>query len=974
LKLASNSFEGNFPAGLVDLPNLHTLDLSHNHFVGKLPMSLDSLSSLAILDLSHNRFASNARGTVWPDLRALNLDYNQLTGELPIRGLSDSLIELKIANNEIAGLFPSEICSLTSLRVLDLSNNALRGRICETIGDLESLRVFNVSHNRLEGDIPPSLLMTRELTTLNLSHNGLASELPSTSSLLCLQIIDLSWNHLSGTLPEWFQNLHFLELVDVSHNNFRSGRENVLRSGIHKNIWFDPNPWENGSSNGLTYEQTSHERKGGLAETLSFINPEAILKAADANQPHDRTPTDTAPPPSAPQSSMETVIKTDPAGPAATITGQVVDVTGAGVPNTDVTVSSQAITKSAIADESGHFVLPVPPGEYKLRVSANGFEHQDIESVKVLPDNATNVTVVLKIGATTEAVEVSSPASIPEELGPWWNHWITKDGLPEASQATMLETGQEYTFYLELSPAAQKDVANGEQSAEVTQALRDYLTRLKMTGVSETFLFVRINVIGRALALTERVDPVASWTRTAGWIPQFDTAAAGVLSLDLDKLTADSKNAGPDISQSFRAGAIRFGVKALDHGCAAIAVSIWDQTRSLPLDHIVRIVSVGTQTKCSSGGNSEQVTPGTFSLPAKEIAPDVSLQVFEYKVNGDSRSAAFMALRTPSGPCESFHWASDSSVIDQILHSQNFRTVLGQARLTEGLYSSVGEQLVDAFFPSRHSLGGCGSADAFNALKVLSQQRDLRLYARISDTDERLVIVPLGLLAMFTDGGQRVFAHDIRVFQPIARQTLGPTECVKNWMFVLPSNLDGINPGDSRLDLPNVLGSDPRVVRSKQDFLTRLVDAEDETETPNGLLLLAHHQDGVLTFSAPGDSIGYTRFDRSVGSGSIAILSACETTNLTESTKLINRLNTDGVDAFVAASFELDISFGINFAFNFAETIAQEGGNTITLDKTFEKAMAQTVTYESKTTSPERARGMSLELVLAGNPELTICP
>lgn len=119
--------------------------------------------------------------------------------------------------------------------------------------------------------------------------------------------------------------------------------------------------------------------------------------------------------------------------------------------------------------------------------------------------------------------------------------------------------------------------------------------------------------------------------------------------------------------------------------------------------------------------------------------------------------------------------------------------------------------------------------------------------------------------------------------------------------------------------------------------------------------------------------LAFTRFQRDLGDGSIAVLSACETVNLSTSTKLVDRLNDEGVDGLIAAAFELDIGFGIKFAFNFAEVIANSANQTITLEDAYNRAISATVEDVSRTVGG-RARGMGLELVLAGNPQLKICP
>jgi hypothetical protein len=87
----------------------------------------------------------------------------------------------------------------------------------------------------------------------------------------------------------------------------------------------------------------------------------------------------------------------------------------------------------------------------------------------------------------------------------------------------------------------------------------------------------------------------------------------------------------------------------------------------------------------------------------------------------------------------------------------------------------------------------------------------------------------------------------------------------------------------------------------------------------------------------------------------------------------VDRFNDLGVDGLIAASFELEMTFGIHFAFSFAKVVSESKGESITLEDAFTKAVTAASSELAQTTSTERARGMGLEMVLVGNPRLKIC-
>ncbi len=97
------------------------------------------------------------------------------------------------------------------------------------------------------------------------------------------------------------------------------------------------------------------------------------------------------------------------------ISGEVVDGTGASVPNAKVTVTAGAIglTRETVTSEMGRFSTPaLPPAEYEVRVEANGFKKLARSGIRVETDGAVTLTLALEVGSLTERVDVTSDAPL----------------------------------------------------------------------------------------------------------------------------------------------------------------------------------------------------------------------------------------------------------------------------------------------------------------------------------------------------------------------------------------------------------------------------------------------------------------------------------------------------------------------------------------------------------------------------------
>ncbi|XP_038979626.1 MDIS1-interacting receptor like kinase 2-like [Phoenix dactylifera] len=137
-----------------------------------------------------------------PNLTHLDLSCNILNGSIPASiGSLSKLVSLNLSDNQLSGFIPLEIGNLSSLNYLILSGNNLSGMIPPSIGNLKFLRSLDLSWNSLTGPIPNELALMPQLTEVRLSKNFLNGNIPIRFFNSQVNVLDLSYNHLSGTLP-----------------------------------------------------------------------------------------------------------------------------------------------------------------------------------------------------------------------------------------------------------------------------------------------------------------------------------------------------------------------------------------------------------------------------------------------------------------------------------------------------------------------------------------------------------------------------------------------------------------------------------------------------------------------------------------------------------------------------------------------------------------------------------------------------
>ena len=185
------------------------------------------------------------RGVITPKLlnistlKSVRLGNNLLSGPLP-QFASTKLERLLLSNNYFNGTIG---CDYATLKDLELDRNNLEGSVPECLLNSATLQTLDLGHNRLDGPLPvvtqphsPMLALRlpqaglsgslndlaklTELRHLDLSRNFLTGTLDTAlvQSWTWLMDLDLSWNYLEGSIPE-FPSIN-TKKIDLGHNAF----------------------------------------------------------------------------------------------------------------------------------------------------------------------------------------------------------------------------------------------------------------------------------------------------------------------------------------------------------------------------------------------------------------------------------------------------------------------------------------------------------------------------------------------------------------------------------------------------------------------------------------------------------------------------------------------------------------------------------------------------------------------------------
>ncbi|XP_028098238.1 receptor like protein 22-like [Camellia sinensis] len=238
LRLASCKLQ-KFPP-LVNQSTITQLDLSDNQISGEIPDWIWNITSgyLVYLNLSCNLLVGMLRQYNFTSLSVIDLHSNQLHGEIPIP--SQSVMYVDYSSNNFSSSIPAEIGnSLTLALFFSLSNNNLTGVIPLSICNSTNLQVLDLSSNRLSGTIPQCLIESCSVTleVLNLRNNILIGNISGTFPEICaLKTLNFNGNQLDGQIPQSLANCTNLEVLNLGYNTISDKFPCFLKNSSHLRV------------------------------------------------------------------------------------------------------------------------------------------------------------------------------------------------------------------------------------------------------------------------------------------------------------------------------------------------------------------------------------------------------------------------------------------------------------------------------------------------------------------------------------------------------------------------------------------------------------------------------------------------------------------------------------------------------------------------------------------------------------------
>ncbi|CAL9061178.1 unnamed protein product [Musa banksii] len=201
----NNNLTGELPASLADCYGLNDIQLYNNNFSGEFPRRIWSASvNLTTVLIDRNHFTGVLPDKLQPNLTRLVMNDNRFSGRIPTR--APRLLVFRGSNNMFSGEIPAELTGMSRLQVLLLHGNRISGSIPTSISKLKFLTQLDLSDNHLSGGIPAKLGLLEVLTNLDLSNNRLSGSIPPEIGNLKLNILNLTYNKLTGEVPLQLQN------------------------------------------------------------------------------------------------------------------------------------------------------------------------------------------------------------------------------------------------------------------------------------------------------------------------------------------------------------------------------------------------------------------------------------------------------------------------------------------------------------------------------------------------------------------------------------------------------------------------------------------------------------------------------------------------------------------------------------------------------------------------------------------------
>ncbi|XP_050045537.2 uncharacterized protein [Dermacentor andersoni] len=188
----------------------------------KLLKALQSGSPVTTLFLAIESLGSLENGSVaLENIQELHIVRSDISTLLPGAFVKAATLHaLDLSENKLALVPSSALKDLSNLTSLNLSNNHITELTEETFKNIHSLKSLSLERNEVSSIVVGTFFHMEHLEDLNLSHNKLTAFDSSAFGKTALQILKLSFNHLTSISLE--NSLGFLKHLYLDHNRLTS--------------------------------------------------------------------------------------------------------------------------------------------------------------------------------------------------------------------------------------------------------------------------------------------------------------------------------------------------------------------------------------------------------------------------------------------------------------------------------------------------------------------------------------------------------------------------------------------------------------------------------------------------------------------------------------------------------------------------------------------------------------------------------
>ena len=662
------------------------------------------------------------------------------------------------------------------------------------------------------------------------------------------------------------------------------------------------------------------------------------------------------------------------------LTGIVRDSSGAALPGVSVTIVSGNVTRTSTTDASGRFRFAgIPAAVYRVRAVLSGFGAARLESVTVNPGTSTEIAMRLESGATASEAPPPIPAAppppppVPKISPPPHAKPPAGDGAEEVHRVSRLY----WNRWIEDREKGRVDSLPVPDPADAA-----------VSGFAD--LYIDLSTLdlsafdpGRVLALPANpilAEELSSLPRRAGLqvLPvvvgdQLELGASGrgwrKVNVDVEKLrnapppeSTPGEAPPPPAEDAFRAAARRSSlledpawnpivlpVRGIKKGCAAIALSVWEENFDRPLDQRVFPVSVGG-APCGPVDSSALTLPSSFLGAYAARAPDYAAALHVFEMNLPSGETATRAVFVRRGDPEARVWSVDTP-LSQI--PDLMKPDLNDARtVSPYAFGKATTVLMDALFNTANP----GAAAAWNAMKDLAASGSRpSIYARIVTASGDNLPLPLGLVDVGL-GAPLGALTTIVSPMPVESFGGGALPCIDRRVIVTNQALDPLTPRPAT-----------EAAFVGNDQARAYLKSPDPTD---GVLLVVfgHHgaqerllfgQDSLLT-----PDVVNRRFSRSVSF--LMVCGGAEAGTL--STTWLKKFNRQGIAAAVASPFEIETDRAVEFLHSVQNVLAAiPSGSSVSFSDVYFRAIQDLVDRRD----PKAYE--SFEYVVVGDGSIPIC-